>query len=53
MLIFDNASAWELPDREFIRTEYAADLVIFYADAIKPEMPPIVAGFWVGAQLLV
>ena len=29
MLTFDNASAWELPDRGLIRTGYAADLVVF------------------------
>ena len=29
MLTFDNASAWELPDRGLIRTGYAADIVVF------------------------
>ena len=29
MLTFDNASAWELPDRGLVRTGYAADLVVF------------------------
>jgi hypothetical protein len=29
MLTFDNASAWELPDRGLVRTGYAADIVVF------------------------
>jgi N-acyl-D-amino-acid deacylase len=53
MLTFDNASAWELPDRGLIRTGYAADLVVFDADAIKPQMPTIVADLPGGAQRLV
>ncbi|MBT5667086.1 MAG: amidohydrolase family protein, partial [Rhodospirillaceae bacterium] len=53
MLTFDNAMAWELPDRGLIRTGYAADLVVFDADAIKPQMPTIVADLPGGARRLV
>ena len=38
MLTFDNASAWELPDRGLVRTGYAADLVVFDEDA-HPAAP--------------
>jgi len=53
MLTFDNASAWELPDRGLIRTGYAADLVVFDADAIKPRMPTIEEDLPGGAKRLV
>lgn len=53
MLTFDNAMAWELPDRGLIRTGYAADLVVFDADAIKPQMPTIVDDLPGGARRLV
>ena len=38
MLTFDNASAWELPDRGLVRTGYAADLVVF-DEAAHPAAP--------------
>ncbi len=53
MLTFDNASAWEIPDRGLIRTGYAADLVIFDADNIKPCLPTVEADLPGGARRLV
>lgn len=53
MLTFDNASAWELPNRGLIRTGYAADLAIFDADRIKPQMPTVVQDLPGGAKRLV
>ena len=53
MLTFDNASAWELPDRGLIRTGYAADLAIFDADTIKPKLPTVVQDLPGGAKRLV
>jgi len=41
MLTFDNASAWELPDRGLVRTGYKADLVLFEEDQIKPQLPTV------------
>src|SRR6516165_10012012 len=41
MLTFDNASAWELPDRGLVRTGYAADLVVFDEQRIKPCLPTV------------
>ncbi|NKB57537.1 MAG: amidohydrolase family protein [Alphaproteobacteria bacterium] len=53
MLTFDNASAWELPNRGLIRTGYAADLVVFDADTIKPQMPTVVQDLPGGAKRLI
>ncbi len=53
MLTFDNASAWEIPDRGLIRTGYAADLVIFDEAKIKPSMPTVEADLPGGARRLV
>jgi len=41
MLTFDNASAWELPDRGLVRTGYAADLVVFDEARISPRLPTV------------
>ena len=53
MLTFDNASAWELPDRGLVRTGYAADLAVFDADTIKPKLPTVVQDLPGGAKRLV
>ena len=53
MLTFDNASAWELPNRGLIRTGYAADLVVFDAHTIKPRMPTVEQDLPGGAKRLV
>jgi N-acyl-D-amino-acid deacylase len=41
MMTFDNASAWEIPNRGLLRTGYAADIVIFDADKVRPQMPTV------------
>jgi N-acyl-D-amino-acid deacylase len=53
MLTFDNASAWELPDRGLIRTGYAADLVVFDEEQIKPQLPTVEQDLPGGARRLV
>ena len=53
MLTFDNASAWELPDRGLVRTGYAADLVVFDEDKIRPQMPTVETDLPGGARRLV
>lgn len=53
MLTFDNASAWELPDRGLVRTGYAADLVLFDAERIKPRLPTVEQDLPGGARRLV
>jgi N-acyl-D-aspartate/D-glutamate deacylase len=53
MLTFDNASAWELPGRGLLRAGYAADLVVFDADRIRPQLPTVEADLPGGARRLV
>jgi N-acyl-D-aspartate/D-glutamate deacylase len=53
MLTFDNASAWELPDRGLVRTGYAADLVVFDEESIKPRLPTVEQDLPGGARRLV
>ena len=53
MLTFDNASAWELPDRGLIRTGYAADIVVFDEAGIKPQLPTVEQDLPGGARRLV
>lgn len=53
MLTFDNASAWELPDRGLVRSGYAADLVVFDERRIKPRLPTVEQDLPGGARRLV
>jgi N-acyl-D-amino-acid deacylase len=53
MLTFDNASAWELPGRGLVRTGYAADLVVFDEDRIRPRLPTVEQDLPGGARRLV
>jgi N-acyl-D-amino-acid deacylase len=53
MLTFDNASAWELPDRGLVRTGYMADLVVFDEKRIKPRLPTVEEDLPGGARRLV
>jgi N-acyl-D-amino-acid deacylase len=52
-LTFDNAAAWELPDRGLVRTGYRADLVLFDADRVRPAMPTVETDLPGGARRLV
>ncbi|MGH7048301.1 MAG: N-acyl-D-amino-acid deacylase family protein [Stellaceae bacterium] len=53
MLTFDNASAWELPDRGLLRAGYAADLVIFDETRVEPQLPTVETDLPAGARRLV
>ena len=53
MLTFDNASAWELPDRGLVRRGYVADLVLFDEARVKPRLPTVQTDLPGGARRLV
>ena len=53
MLTFDNASAWELPDRGLLRTGYAADIVVFDEQRVRPLLPTVEQDLPGGARRLV
>lgn len=53
MITFDNASAWELPDRGLVRKGYIADLVLFDEEKIKPCLPSVEQDLPGGARRLV
>jgi N-acyl-D-aspartate/D-glutamate deacylase len=53
MLTFDNASAWELPGRGLVRTGYAADLVLFDEEHVRPRLPTVEQDLPGGARRLV
>ena len=52
-LTFDNASAWELGDRGLVRKHFAADLVLFDEQRIKPSLPTVQHDLPGGARRLV
>ena len=53
MLTFDNASAWELPDRGLVRAGYKADLLLFDEATIKPQLPVVESDLPSGSRRLV
>jgi N-acyl-D-amino-acid deacylase len=52
-LTFDNAAAWELNDRGLVRTGFAADLVLFDEEKVRPGMPVVQSDLPGGARRLV
>jgi N-acyl-D-aspartate/D-glutamate deacylase len=52
-LTYDNAVAWELNDRGVVREGYAADLVLFEEDRIRPRLPTVERDLPGGARRLV
>jgi N-acyl-D-amino-acid deacylase len=52
-LTFDNASAWELPDRGLVRQGYKADLVVFDEERVAPRLPTVEQDLPGGARRLV
>ena len=53
MLTFDNAQAWEMPNRGLLRTGYIADIVVFDEQEVKPQLPTVEHDLPGGARRLV
>ena len=53
MMTLDNALAWEIADRGLIRKDYAADLVLFDENEIRPQIPTVQQDLPGGARRLV
>ncbi|MCB1741511.1 MAG: amidohydrolase family protein [Gammaproteobacteria bacterium] len=53
MITFDNALAFDLPDRGLVRRGFAADLVLFEESAIRPCLPSVERDLPGGARRLV
>ena len=53
MLTRDNAVAWEMGDRGELREGFAADVVIFDENTIKPSMPTVEKDLPAGSRRLV
>ena len=53
MMTLDNALAWEITDRGLIRKDYAADLVLFDENEIRPQIPTVQQDLPGGARRLV
>ena len=49
----DNAQAWEMRDRGEVKAGYRADLVVFDADRVRPQLPTIESDLPGGARRLV
>jgi len=52
-LTHDNAVAWEMHDRGLVKPGYAADLVLFEEDRIRPQLPTVEQDLPGGARRLV
>ena len=52
MLTFETASCWGIRERGLLREGYWADLLVFDADAIAPEMPEVAYDLPSGARRL-
>lgn len=52
-LSFDNAAAWDIPDRGLLKAGYRADLVLFDEARVKPAMPTVETDLPGGARRLV
>ncbi|MEM7254663.1 MAG: amidohydrolase family protein [Pseudomonadota bacterium] len=52
MMTFDIASNWEFADRGLLRPGYAADVAVFDANRVGPQMPEVVTDLPAGAKRL-
>ena len=53
MMTSDNAAAWDLSDRGVLHSGYAADIVLFEEDSVKPCIPTVQEDLPGGARRLV